>query len=139
MQQIRRADRARHFITVSLMVIGLLLFVFGGQKAINQRADKNYVEGKQRHQQRDPSLLVVDQSGITAEPEGILNITKNLSTALKIAGENTETVLESEVPAEDNYSTQVPKKETKKLDKPTKTDVITKRFTSDPKNQKQLP
>ena len=50
-------SKKRHLITLILTVLGMVLFFFGGSKAISQNDDKEYVEGKPWLQPADLSSL----------------------------------------------------------------------------------
>lgn len=61
-------SKKRQFISVVLTILGMILFVFGGSKAISQSDDKQYVEGKPWQQQVDSSSLISGRhSGLAEE------------------------------------------------------------------------
>jgi hypothetical protein len=61
-------SKKRQFISIVLTILGMILFVFGGSKAISQSDDKQYVEGKPWQQQVDTSSLVSGRySGLAEE------------------------------------------------------------------------
>lgn len=65
--------KLRQIITLGLTVVGLILFVFGGSKAMSQSNDKQYVEGKQREQQLRASQLAALENGVSNGLENIMN------------------------------------------------------------------
>lgn len=56
-------NRLWQTITMLLTIIGILLFIYGSNKAVSSSDDKEYVEGKERQQLSGSSLLTTSHGG----------------------------------------------------------------------------
>lgn len=68
--------RVAQSVTIVLTVVGILLLIFVGSKAVGQASGMEYVEGKQYYQDRVNPFIASTHSGFTNQPASLLNAVK---------------------------------------------------------------
>jgi hypothetical protein len=64
--------RLQQVVTIVLTVLGLVLFAFGGSKALSQTNDRRYVEGKKRQQQMIQADILANKHSGNADKPGVI-------------------------------------------------------------------